>query len=162
MRPALWNPSQIPSRAASLNSPPTTGPTRISRPSGGTGWGHLKSPEGEAFGYQITFFRAALRRPDPRARSAWSLNTVYFAHLAVTDPARGRFRFREKVGRAPWGFPAPLPTISRSGSTTGRRSRRVQVFIAGRGPGGGAGSAPHSPEPPALHGEGGFSRKAAL
>ena len=56
--------------------------------------GHLKSPQGEAFGYQITFFRAALRRPDPRARSAWSLDTVYFAHLAVTDPTRGRFRFR--------------------------------------------------------------------
>ena len=71
--------------------------------------GHLKSPQGEAFGYQITFFRAALRRPDPRARSAWSLNTVYFAHLAVTDSARGRFRFREKVGRGALGLSGATP-----------------------------------------------------
>jgi len=66
--------------------------------------GHLQSEAGEIFGYQLTFFRAALRQPDPRARSAWSLHTIYFAHLAVLDPARGSFRFREKVGRGALGL----------------------------------------------------------
>ena len=47
--------------------------------------GHLKAASGESFGYQLTFFRVALRKPDPKARSAWSLDTVYFAHLAITD-----------------------------------------------------------------------------
>ena len=124
--------------------------------------GHLKSPEGEAFGYQITFFRTALRRPDPRARSAWSLNTVYFAHLAVTDPARGRFRLREKVGRGALGL---------SGAT----ADRLQVWIddwqarqAGEGfhlqagdQGLGLDLVLTPLKPPALHGEGGFSPKAA-
>ena len=46
----------------------------------------------------------ALRQPDPQARSAWSLHTVYFAHLAVSDPARRTFVFREKVGRGALGL----------------------------------------------------------
>ena len=66
--------------------------------------GHLKTKEGEAFGYQLTFFRAALRQPDPQARSAWSLHTIYFAHLAVSDPARDKFQFREKAGRGALGL----------------------------------------------------------
>jgi len=66
--------------------------------------GHLKAASGESFGYQLTFFRVALRQPDPQARSAWSLNTVYFAHLALTDPARGAFLFRDKAGRGALGL----------------------------------------------------------
>ena len=59
--------------------------------------GHLQAASGESFGYQLTFFRVALRKPDPGARSAWSLHTVYFAHLALTDPLRRIFAFREKA-----------------------------------------------------------------
>jgi predicted secreted hydrolase len=66
--------------------------------------GHLKTAAGEAFGYQFTFFRVALRKPDPQARSAWSLNTVYFAHLALTNAARRTFFFREKSGRGALGL----------------------------------------------------------
>ena len=66
--------------------------------------GHLKAASGETFGYQLTFFRVALRPPDPQARSAWRLNTVYFAHLALTDPARRPFAFREKAGRGALGL----------------------------------------------------------
>ena len=66
--------------------------------------GHLKTAAGETFGYQLTFFRVALRKPDPEARSAWSADTVYFAHLAVTDPARQAFAFREKAGRGALGL----------------------------------------------------------
>ncbi len=66
--------------------------------------GHLKSKEGETFGYQLTFFRVGLRKPDPQARSAWRADTVYFAHLAVSDPNRGVFAFRET---GPAGGPGP-------------------------------------------------------
>ncbi len=66
--------------------------------------GHLKAASGESFGYQLTFFRVALRKPDPQARSAWSLHTVYFAHLALTDAARRTFFFREKAGRGALGL----------------------------------------------------------
>ncbi|HZE21508.1 MAG TPA: carotenoid 1,2-hydratase, partial [Desulfobaccales bacterium] len=66
--------------------------------------GHLKADSGKTFGYQLTFFRVALRKPNPQARSAWDLNTIYFAHLALTDPARGAFLFRERAGRGALGL----------------------------------------------------------
>ncbi len=124
--------------------------------------GHLKSQEGEAFGYQLTFFRVALRHPDPQARSAWSLHTIYFAHLAVSDPARGKFTFRERVGRGALGL---------SGAAVGRlkvwiddwQAEQVgEVFrLQARDEGLGLDLALTPTKPPALHGGGGFSRKAA-
>jgi len=124
--------------------------------------GHLKTKEGEACGYQLTFFRAALRQPDPRARSAWSLHTIYFAHLAISDPARGGFQFREKVGRGALGL---------SGAEVGRlkvwidgwQAEQVgEVFhLRARHEGLGLDLALTPTKPPALHGQEGFSRKAA-
>lgn len=124
--------------------------------------GHLRAAAGETFGYQLTFFRTALRRPDPRARSAWSLHTVYFAHLAVSDPARGSFRFGEKVGRGALGL---------SGAEVGRlkvwindwQAEQVgQIFhLRARDEALGLALSLTPTKPPALHGDGGFSRKAA-
>ncbi len=124
--------------------------------------GHLKSKEGQDFGYQLTFFRVALRQPAPQARSAWRLHTVYFAHLAVSDPTRGRFTFREKAGRGALGL---------SGAETGRlkvwidawkAEQNGEVFhLQARDEGLGLDLALTPTKPPALHGEGGFSCKAA-
>src|SRR3990172_2065850 len=55
--------------------------------------GHLKAPTGETFGYQLTFFRVALAKPNPTAKSSWAADTVYFAHLALSDPNRQKFIF---------------------------------------------------------------------
>ena len=124
--------------------------------------GHLKSAAGETFGYQLTFFRVALRQPDPQARSAWRLHTVYFAHLAVSDPGRGRFHFREKAGRKALGL---------SGAATGYlrvwiddwQAEQVgeAMHLQARDEGLGLDLTLTPLKPPALHGEGGFSRKAA-
>jgi hypothetical protein len=38
--------------------------------------GHLRAKDGASWGYQLTFFRAALKKPGPRARSAWALHTL--------------------------------------------------------------------------------------
>jgi predicted secreted hydrolase len=66
--------------------------------------GHLTSDQGEPCSYQLTFFRVGLRQPDPQARSAWALHTIYFAHLALTDIQGNRFTFHEKVGRGALGM----------------------------------------------------------
>jgi predicted secreted hydrolase len=66
--------------------------------------GHLSSEQGEPFGYELTFFRLGVRRPDPRARSAWALNTLYSAHLALTDIRGRKFIFHEKTGRGALGM----------------------------------------------------------
>ncbi|MGQ9920886.1 MAG: lipocalin-like domain-containing protein [Desulfobacca sp.] len=66
--------------------------------------GHLTGEQGEPFSFQLTFFRVGVRRPDPKARSAWSLHTLYFAHLALTDIQGRRFVYHEKVGRGALGM----------------------------------------------------------
>ena len=90
--------------------------------------GNLDSLDGERFGFELTFFRFGLApgevggagagvgtgaqspvRPDAGAgaqidagsgtQSTWRARQMYMAHFAVTDVARQRFRFAEKVSR---------------------------------------------------------------
>jgi predicted secreted hydrolase len=124
--------------------------------------GHLKSAAGESFGYQLTFFRVGLRKPDPKARSAWRADTVYFAHLAVSDPAGGIFAFRDKIQRGALGL---------AGAKEGRlnvwigdwflellgETHRLKAYKDGLG----LDLALSPLKPPVLHGEGGYSRKSA-
>lgn len=124
--------------------------------------GHLKSKEGETFGYQLTFFRVGLRKPDPQARSAWRTNTVYFAHLAISDPQRKVFDFREVSQRGAMGL-------------AGAEQNRLKVWIddwllESRGEehhlraakeGIGLDLVLSPLKPPVLHGEKGYSRKSA-
>ena len=123
--------------------------------------GHLKAASGESFGYQLTFFRVALRKTDPQARSAWSLHTVYFAHLALTDAARGVFAFREKAGRGALGL---------SGATAGTMKVWIddwqaalmgeEFHLQAQDEGVGLDLKLKAAKPPALHGQGGYSRKS--
>jgi predicted secreted hydrolase len=126
--------------------------------------GHLKTAQGESFGYQLTFFRVGLKKPDPKAQapSAWRADTVYFAHLAVTNPRGGVFSFREKAQRGAMGL-------------AGAREDRLEVWLndwhlESRGEnqhmkaqqdGIGLDLLLTPLKPPALHGNGGYSRKAA-
>lgn len=124
--------------------------------------GHLRSAAGRRFGYQLTFFRVALARPDPEVKSAWAANTVYFAHLALTDVSRQKFVYREKAQRGALGL---------AGAETGRLRVWVDDWQAET-----KGEAHHlrakadglaveltlSPlKAPVLHGEAGYSRKSA-
>jgi predicted secreted hydrolase len=124
--------------------------------------GSLKATDGQTFGYQLTFFRVGLKRPDHKARSAWQADTVYFAHLAVTDPKRGVFAFREKAARGAMGL-------------AGAEEGRLEVWIdnwrltsvggehhlQAQKDGIGLDLTLTPQKPPVLHGEGGYSRKAA-
>ncbi len=124
--------------------------------------GHLKAASGDAFGFQLTFFRAALRQPDPQARSAWSLNTIYFAHLAVSDPARGVFAFRNKTGRGALGLSGAKAGAMRVWIDDWRAELQGDEFhLKARDGGLGLDLALKPVKPPALHGDGGYSRKSA-
>jgi predicted secreted hydrolase len=129
--------------------------------------GHLQAASGESFGYQLTFFRVGLRKlrklrpPDPQARSAWSLHTVYFAHLALTDAARRTFAFREKAGRG---------ALSLSGAAAGTMKVWIddwqaelegeEFHLLAQDGGLGLDLVLKPMKPPALHGDGGYSRKS--
>ena len=103
-----------------------------------------------------------MRKPDPWARSAWALNTAYFAHLALSDVTGKTFIFREKADRGALGL---------AGATEGRLLVWIDSWQAAL-----EGNAHHlqardeglgldlvlTPlKPPVLHGEGGCSRKTA-
>jgi predicted secreted hydrolase len=81
--------------------------------------GNLDAANGERFGFELTFFRVALvpparaaagaaaaapGTPPASAASAWRTRTIYVAHFAVTDLARRRFRFQQKIAREALGL----------------------------------------------------------
>jgi predicted secreted hydrolase len=64
--------------------------------------GHLHSQEKKSFGYQLTFFRTGLNR-EAKQRSKWSIQDLYFAHLAITDESKKKFGYLEKISRGSLG-----------------------------------------------------------
>lgn len=60
--------------------------------------GNVQASTGRRFGYQVTFFRVGVD-PVPANPSAWAVRDLYMAHLAVSDPSGGRYRFDEKLTR---------------------------------------------------------------
>jgi predicted secreted hydrolase len=61
--------------------------------------GNLRAEGGDAFGFQLTFFRHALAPAAPPRASRWATRDVWFAHFAVGDEARGRFHAFERFQR---------------------------------------------------------------
>jgi len=60
--------------------------------------GHLYDQEKKSYGYQLTFFRTGLKR-ETQTKSKWSIQNLYFAHLALTDESKKRFEYWEKISR---------------------------------------------------------------
>jgi predicted secreted hydrolase len=69
--------------------------------------GHLDAASGEPFGFELTFFRFALKPPAPSAqpqRSAWRTNQIYMAHFAISDLDRRQFHVFERFQRDALGL----------------------------------------------------------
>jgi predicted secreted hydrolase len=85
--------------------------------------GNLDAANGDRFGFELTFFRFALTpsamavnqsmettpaAPPGRAiavqASAWRTHELFMAHFAVSDVARQRFRFSQKLSREALGL----------------------------------------------------------
>ena len=66
--------------------------------------GHLTDGDGDAFGYQLTFFRTALLSEEPQRQSAWAARNLYMAHLALSDVASEEFRVAERFARGAMGL----------------------------------------------------------
>lgn len=126
--------------------------------------GHLFTPEGRRFGYELTLFRVGLRPGDARPRagqSPWRGNELFPAHFAISDVQGGQFFYAERLAREALGMG--------SASSRGLDVHAFDWSIAGNNPirlraedGGQAIQLVlRSAKPPAIHGEGGLSRKAA-
>ena len=68
--------------------------------------GNLKAAAGRHFGFQLTFFRTALKAPTDRAgrTSAWATQEVYMAHFALSDVATQRFYAFQRLSRSALGL----------------------------------------------------------
>ncbi len=61
--------------------------------------GNLRTNDGKAFGYQLTFFRFALTPQMPERISHFATNQVYMGHFAITDAANGEYFCFERRSR---------------------------------------------------------------
>lgn len=67
--------------------------------------GNVFDAEGRRFGYELTFFRHGIRPPaerDPNS-SRFIVDDLKFAHFALTDVSKHRFRFEQKTSRGAFG-----------------------------------------------------------
>jgi predicted secreted hydrolase len=133
--------------------------------------GHLAARDGRRFGYEATFFRIALRPGDPEpalGQSRWRGNQLFAAHLALTDESSGRFLYAERIAREALGMGAAAADRLRvhvddwnlSGETLWPANRERMTVRASAGTFGL--ELEQLPEKaPAIHGQGGVSRKGA-
>ncbi len=66
--------------------------------------GNLQDAAGERFGFQLTFFRRALRPGSLNRPSGLAASQIYFAHFALTDVARQEHSSFERFSRGAGGL----------------------------------------------------------
>ncbi len=129
--------------------------------------GNLTAAGGQAFGFQLTFFRTRLKPPAgrrtwPQPASPWRTDQIYMAHAALTDISGGRHLQSEKISR---------PVLSMAGAE--HKDATWKIFIGSweaiLSPGGHRLRAEADGfsldldltpvKPLVLHGRGGYSRK---
>jgi predicted secreted hydrolase len=120
-------------------------------------------------GFQLTFFRSGIARPDSPRASAWAVRDLYFAHFTVSDLRRGgRFHFAERAGRDALGMAGADSTTYRVwiddwGAKLMPDSIHHRLTAPQAEPSGHGLELTLVPvKPPAIHGAGGVSKKGAL
>jgi predicted secreted hydrolase len=125
--------------------------------------GNLRARDGRHFGFQLTFFRHALR-PGPVARaSAWGATQVYLAHFAVTDTGSGRFLAFARSSRDALGLAGaqaePFRVWLDDWSAEGEGPSALPMRLRAAENGTAIDLTLESAKPIVLQGEGGLSRK---
>jgi len=123
----------------------------------------------KSFGYQLTFFRMGLNREAKNQKSKWSIQDLYFAHLAITDESKKKFEYREKISRGSLGEAGALPY--KTGEKTfriwiedwaieGKGSKMENHFLKAGGKNFGIELMLTPEKNPVIHGQNGVSQKA--
>jgi len=130
--------------------------------------GHLVTPQGRPFGFEVTFFRIGLRPPHTETgagigRSHWRADTLYPAHFAVTDPVGQQFLSTERLERGALDIAAASSTdlAVHAASWYLKRSANGTLLLAARSPRASLRLTLRPQKSPAIHGVDGISRKGA-
>lgn len=62
--------------------------------------GNVRARDGHRYGFELVFFRRGEHRGPAANPSAWRIDDLYLAHLAVTDIDGRRFRYTTRLNRA--------------------------------------------------------------
>ncbi len=62
--------------------------------------GNVRAANGHRYGFELVFFRQGQRREPDDNPSAWRVDDLYLAHLALTDIDGKRFRYYTRLNRA--------------------------------------------------------------
>ena len=73
--------------------------------------GNLQTASGKPLGFQVTFFRSRTGIGES-SKSKFSPTQILFAHAAIADPALGKLRHDERIGRAGFGYAAKSDEMS--------------------------------------------------
>ncbi len=132
--------------------------------------GHLQTPDQDkkSYSYHLTFFRTGLRREKKNPGSRWSVQDLYFAHLALTDKSKKNFEYREKVSRGSLGEAGALPYTDHNAfrvwienwSVEGKGSAMQDHFLKAGDRDFGIELTLTPEKRPAIHGRNGISQKA--
>lgn len=133
--------------------------------------GNLKSAVGHRYGFELTFFRQAIHRDSSEEKSiaknpnseksAWAVNGLYLAHLALSDLDGETFYHSERTNRAGPGLAGATETSQRVWNGNWQvhwnaDSQELQAYdsrFALR-------LIFNSRKPPVIHGENGISQKS--
>lgn len=127
--------------------------------------GNLQTPEGRHFGFQLTFFRRGLQPGEADRASSFGANHIYSAHLALTDTKGGQHRAWERYSRGAFGLAGAQASPYRlwldDWSAESLDLQANVVLLSGAEQDVSLDLTLRAAKPPALHGEGGLSRKGA-
>ena len=125
--------------------------------------GHLRTDDGQRYGFELTFFRVGVVPPGEAATTRWDLRNLSLAHFAITDIDANDFRYYEKLNRSsPFTAGAAAGTLdvfNEGWRATTLRDGSWRIVAYGRQ---GRDRSRHDAraKPPAIHGENGVSVKA--
>jgi len=125
--------------------------------------GNVRSAEGRRYGFELVFFRQGERRGPSDNRSAWRVDDLYLAHLALTDIDARHHRYYKRLNRAGPGVAGISFDQGRiwNGNWESQWDKATgsQTLLAiAEGIRFQLGLTPR--KPPVIHGENGVSRKA--
>jgi predicted secreted hydrolase len=123
--------------------------------------GNVKSASGQAFGFQVTFFRQGVQRGQHQD-SPWAIEDLYLAHVALSDLSGGKFYHSERLNRAGPGIAGVSQESGRiwngNWQTVWTADRQKLDAIADEWS---LHLTLNPQKPPVIHGEQGISRKGA-
>lgn len=124
--------------------------------------GNLETAQGRRFGFQVTFFRVGID-PAPANPSRWAVRDLFMTHLAVSDPAGGRYRHAERLNRAGPGLAGADSAAYHVWNDDWRASldERGRHVIQASTPGAGVNLVLAEGKPAAINGVNGISQKGA-